>query len=61
MSGMHDEVRTMLKGLNNEYCLSHGDNFATRLDAIKDAVEFVEEEDASAASAAGTADKPTAA
>jgi len=31
------------------------------LDAIKDAVEFVEEEDASAASAAGTAGKPTAA
>jgi len=42
----------MLKGLNNEYCLSHGDNFATRLDAIRDAVEFVEEEDANASSAA---------
>jgi len=43
VSGMNDEVRTMLKGLNNEYCLSHGDNFETRLDAIKDAVEFIEE------------------
>jgi len=52
VSGMNDEVRTMLKGLNNEYCLSHGDNFATRLDAIRDAVEFVEEEDANASSAA---------
>lgn len=51
VSGMNDEVRTMLKGLNNEYCLSHGDNFATRLDAIKDAVEFVEEEDSNGASA----------
>ena len=59
VSGMNDEVRTMLKGLNNEYCLSHGDNFATRLDAIKDAVEFVEEEDASAASAAGTKATPS--
>jgi SulP family sulfate permease len=61
VSGMNDEVRTMLKGLNNEYCLSHGDNFATRLDAIKDAVEFVEEEDASAASAAGTKAAPSTA
>ena len=61
VSGMNDEVRTMLKGLNNEYCLSHGDNFATRLDAIKDAVEFVEEEDASAASAAGTKVTPSTA
>ncbi len=52
VSGMNDEVRRMLKGLNNEYCLSHGDNFATRLDAIRDAVEFVEEEDANASSAA---------
>jgi len=52
VSGMNDEVRTMLKGLNNEYCLSHGDNFATRLDAIRDAVEFVEEEDANASLAA---------
>ncbi|MBT7225639.1 MAG: SulP family inorganic anion transporter [Gammaproteobacteria bacterium] len=52
VSGMNDEVRTMLKGLNNEYCLSHGDNFATRLDAIRDAVEFVEEEDVNASSAA---------
>ena len=46
---MNEEVRTMLQGLNNEYCLSHGDNFATRLDAIKDAVEFVEEVTSSAA------------
>jgi len=52
VSGMNDEVRRMLKGLNNEYCLSHGDNFATRLDAIRDAVEFVEEEDANASLAA---------
>lgn len=44
VSGMNDEVRAMLKGLNNEYCLSHGENFATRLDAIRDAVEFIEEE-----------------
>jgi SulP family sulfate permease len=42
VSGMNDEVRTMLKGLNNEYCLSHGDNFGTRLDAIKDAVKYLE-------------------
>ena len=49
VSGMNEEVRNMLKGLNNEYCLSHGDNFTTRLDAIKDAVEFVEEVDSSAA------------
>lgn len=44
VSGMNDEVRTMLKGLNNEYCLSHGDHFETRLDAIRDAVEFLEAE-----------------
>lgn len=48
VSGMNEEVRAMLKGLNNEYCLSHGDSFATRLDAIKDAVEFVTDEDVSA-------------
>ena len=45
VSGMNDEVRAMLKGLNNEYCLSHGDHFETRLDAIRDAVEFIEEGD----------------
>ena len=42
VSSMNDEVRTMLKGLNNEYCLSHGDKFATRVDAIRAAVEFIE-------------------
>ncbi|MEX0963884.1 MAG: SulP family inorganic anion transporter [Pseudohongiellaceae bacterium] len=42
VSGMNDEVRSMLKSLNNEYCLSHGDHFATRYDAIKDAVEYLE-------------------
>lgn len=64
VSGMNDEVREMLKGLNNEYCLSHGDNFATRLDAIRDAVEFIEEEDSNAAKSASTEDStpaPTAA
>jgi len=64
VSGMNDEVRAMLKGLNNEYCLSHGDNFATRLDAIKDAVEFVEEEDSSvgnSASKTGSAASPSTA
>ncbi|PCI80572.1 MAG: sodium-independent anion transporter [SAR86 cluster bacterium] len=43
VSGMNDEVRTMLKGLNNEYCLSHGINFETRLEAIKDAVKYLED------------------
>ncbi len=46
VSGMNDEVRTMLKGLNNKYCLSHGDHFETRLDAIRDAVEYLEGEGA---------------
>lgn len=50
VSGMNDEVRSMLKGLNNEYFLSYGDNFVTRLDAIKDAVEFAEEWESKAAS-----------
>lgn len=45
VSGMNDEVRTMLKALNNEYCLSHGDNWKTREDAIKAAVAFLEEID----------------
>jgi sulfate permease, SulP family len=52
VSGMNEEVRTMLRGLNNEYCLSHGDSFATRLDAIRDAVEFIEEGDDNAEAAA---------
>lgn len=43
VSGMNDEVRATLKGLNNEYCLSHGDHFETRLEAIKAAVEYLEE------------------
>lgn len=43
VSGMNEEVRTMLKGLNNEYCLSHGDNWKNREDAIKAAVEFLED------------------
>lgn len=50
VSGMNDEVRTMLKGLNNEYFLSHGDNFVTFLDPIKDAGEFVEDWESKAAS-----------
>jgi len=58
VSGMNDEVRTMLKGLNNEYCLSHGDNFTTRLDAIKDAVEFVVEGESKAASSDSSASAP---
>lgn len=61
VSGMNDEVRTMLKGLNNEYCLSHGDNFATRLDAIKDAVEFIEEGDTNGNPTVDSAPTPTAA
>jgi len=60
VSGMNDEVREMLKGLNNEYCLSHGDNFATRLDAIRDAVEFIEEEDSNSAKSASTEDSTPA-
>jgi len=56
VSGMNEEVRTMLKGLNNEYCLSHGDHFKTRLDALRDAVEYIEEVEEN-----GEADKPAAA
>ena len=43
VSGMSDEVRTMLGDLNNEYCLSHGVNFKTRVDAIRAAVEYLQE------------------
>jgi len=43
VSGMSDEVRTMLSDLNNEYCLSHGVNFKTRVDAIRSAVEYLQE------------------
>ena len=50
VSGMNDEVRTMLKGLNNEYCLSHGDNWRTRVDAIRAAVEYLEDIESKAAS-----------
>ncbi len=43
VSGMSDDVRTMLSDLNNEYCLSHGVNFKTRVDAIRAAVEYLQE------------------
>ena len=43
VSGMSDDVRTMLSDLNNEYCLSHGVNFKTRVDAIRSAVEYLQE------------------
>ncbi|MBL4581418.1 MAG: SulP family inorganic anion transporter [Gammaproteobacteria bacterium] len=61
VSGMNDEVRAMLKGLNNEYCLSHGDNFETRFDAIKDAVEFIEKSESDEASQNSSASEASAA
>lgn len=51
VSAMSDDVRKMLSDLNNEYCLSHGVNFECRADAIKAAVEYLENIDAESASA----------
>ncbi len=48
VSGMNSEVRSVLKQLNNEYCLSHGDRWEKRVDAIRAAVEYLEEVDAGA-------------
>ena len=43
MSGMNDEVRQMLSGLNADHCLPKRTYFATRAEALAAAVEYVKQ------------------
>ncbi len=42
MSGMNDEVRQMLSGLNADHCLPRDTYFDTRVEALRAAVKYVE-------------------
>ena len=44
MSGMNDQVRAMLSGLNADHCLPKDTHYETRLEAIRAAVAYVEDD-----------------
>ena len=45
MSGMNQEVRSVLAGLNADHCLPDDAHYANRIDAIRDAVKWVEDDE----------------
>ena len=44
ISGMNDDVRKVLTGLDADHCLPKDTYFATRLEALEAAVKYVEQD-----------------
>ncbi|MGD2167819.1 MAG: SulP family inorganic anion transporter [Gammaproteobacteria bacterium] len=61
MSGMNDQVRSTLAGLNADHCLPKDTHFDSRVDAIRAAVAYVEDKDVPSASASDAERSQTAA
>lgn len=53
MSGMNDEVRKMLSGLNADHCLPKDTHFETRVQALRAAIQYVEQNAVDARNKAG--------
>ena len=61
MSGMNDQVRAMLAGLNADHCLPDDTHYASRLDAIRAAVDYCDDKGNGSVAAADGKTNPGAA
>ncbi|WP_411819945.1 SulP family inorganic anion transporter [Hyphococcus formosus] len=51
ISGMTDEIREVLSGLNADHCIENNTRYENRIDALRDAAKWVKSDDASEANA----------